>query len=67
MKTDCQFLHGFTLGVISGEKHVLIDSTNDLYASKVIRENMDIKTHYEKMYLEKGIPITYLRFLLNKY
>ena len=67
LKTDCQFLHGFTLGVISGEKHVLIDSTNDLYASKVIRENMYIKTHYEKMYLEKGIPITYLRFLLNKY
>ena len=65
LKTDCQFLHGFTLGVIIAEKYILEDSTLDLYASKIAREHMEIKTHYEQIYLDKGKPITYLRFKLK--
>jgi len=65
LKTDSQFLHGFTLGVIAGEQHILEDSTNDLYNSRVKRKHMEIKTHYEKIYLDKGIPITYLKFHLR--
>ena len=65
LKTDSQFLHGFTLGVITGEKYILEDSTFDLYGSKIAREHMEIKTHYEKIYLAKGMPITYLRFRLK--
>ena len=65
LKTDSQFLHGFTLGVISGEKHILEDSTHDLYGSAVLRDHMEIKTHYEKIYLDKGLTITYLRFQLK--
>jgi len=62
LKTDSQFLHGFTLGVIISKGHKLEDSTHDLYASPMVREHMEIKTHYEQIYLDKGIPITYLRF-----
>ena len=65
LKTDSQFLHGFTLGVIAGENHILEDATEDLYNSNQQREHMDIKTHYEKIFLKKGLPITYLRFKLN--
>ena len=65
LKTDSQFLHGFTLGVITGEGHILEDSTHDLYNSKVAREHMEIKTYYEKMYLDQGMPITYLKFRLR--
>jgi len=65
LKTDSQFLHGFTMGVIAGEQYVLEDSTTDLYGSPLKREHMEIKTHYEKIYLEKGIPITYLSFRLK--
>jgi len=65
LKTDSQFLHEFTLEIITGEKHILEDSTHDLYGSPIIREHMEIKTHYEKIYLEKGMPITYLRFRLK--
>jgi len=65
LKTDSQFLHGFTLGVIAGENHFLEDSTNDLYNDAIKREHMEIKTHYEQIYLNKGLPITYLRFRLN--
>ena len=65
LKTDSQFLHGFTLGVISGKGHNLEDSTNDLYNSPVKRQHMEIKTHYEQIYLNKGLPITYLKFRLK--
>ncbi len=65
LKTDSQFLHGFTLGVVASKKYILEDSTHDLYNSRVERDHMEIKTHYEKMFLEKGMPITYLRFRLS--
>ena len=65
LKTDSHFLHGFTLGIITGENHILEDSTHDLYRSPVEREHMEIKTHYEQIYLDKGLPITYLRFRLK--
>jgi hypothetical protein len=42
-----------------------MDSTNDLYSSEVERDNLDIKTYYEKIFLSKGMPITYLKFILN--
>ena len=66
LKTDSQFLHGFTLGVIASAKHFLEDSTHDLYDSSVSRDHMEIKTHYEQIYLDKGMPITYLRFRLKQ-
>ena len=66
LKTDSQFLHGFTLGVITAKGHKLEDSTHDLYGSPMIREHMEIKTHYEQIYLDKGMPITYLRFKLAR-
>ena len=65
LKTDSQFLHGFTLGIITGENHILEDSTHDLYTSPVKRKHMEIKTHYEQIYLDRGLPITYLRFRLK--
>ena len=33
LKTDNQFLHGFTLGLITGENHILEDITHDFYNS----------------------------------
>jgi len=65
LKTDSQFLHGFTLGVIAAAGHILEDSTNDLYNDDTKREHMEIKTHYEQIYLDKGLPITYLKFRLK--
>ena len=65
LKTDSQFLHGYTLGIITGKNHILEDSTHDLYTSPVEREHMEIKTHYEQIYLDRGLPITYLRFRLK--
>jgi len=65
LKTDSHFLHAFTLGVIAGENHQLHDSTNDLYNCNVERDNMDIKTYYETIFLNMNKAITYLAFSLN--
>ena len=65
LKTDSQFLHGFTLGVIASQGYEIEETTNDIYSSYLEKECMGITTHYEKIYLEKGIPITYLRFRLK--
>ncbi len=62
LKTDSQFLHGFTLGVIASRANQLHESTHNLYQSKVSIKNSDIKTHYEQLFLDKNIPITYLCF-----
>ena len=66
LKTDSQFLHGYTLGIIQGYQHFLEDAEHDIYNAILERENMDIKTHYEKLFLEKNMPISYLRFRLKK-
>ena len=66
LKTDSQFLHGYTLGIIQGHQHFLEDAEHDVYNAVLERENMDIKTHYEKLFLEKNMPISYLRFRLKK-
>ena len=66
LKTDSQFLHGYTLGIIEGHQHHLEDAEHDIYNAVLQRENMEIKTHYEQLFLEKNMPITYLRFRLKK-
>ena len=62
LKTDSSFLYGYTLGIIEGENYQLLDSTNDVYGVHQTREDMDIKTHYEKIFLDKGTSITYIKF-----
>lgn len=66
LKTDSQFLHGYTLGIIEGHQHHLEDAEHDIYNAVLKRENMEIKTHYEKLFLAKNMPISYLRFRLQK-
>ncbi|MBL6657433.1 MAG: tRNA (guanosine(46)-N7)-methyltransferase TrmB [Flavobacteriales bacterium] len=65
LKTDSQFLHGYTLGIIEGNQRVLEDAEHDIYNAQLQRPDMSIKTHYENLFLDKDMPITYLRFRLQ--
>ena len=65
LKSDSQFLHGYTLGIIEGHQHHLEDAEHDIYNAQLKRSNLEIKTHYEKLFLEKDMPINYLRFRLG--
>ncbi len=65
LKTDNLPFYDYTLEIIKGEGHELLMCTQDLYHSELTDPSLlSIKTHYEKMFLEQGIPITYLKFRL---
>lgn len=66
LKTDSILLHESTLEVIQEGGHRLLEANNDIYNSEktVDEEITSIKTFYESQFLAKGMPITYLKFLL---
>ena len=66
LKTDCEFLHGYALGLIDGLKLKIINSNHDIYSNNNAPEDaINIKTHYEKIFLSKNKKITYLSFALK--
>lgn len=68
LKTDSEFLHGYTLGVLQMLGHEILISNHDVYnpSNKSIPEEVTkIKTYYESKFLEEGKLITYIRFKLN--
>lgn len=66
LKTDSQLLHEYTLEVIEEGKHNLLFKTDNLYAAPENKNDpiLGIQTFYESMFLEQGMPITYLKFKL---
>lgn len=66
LKTDSEFMHGYTLGLLHGEGHEVLHASHDVYKLKSSPEEVtSTQTFYEKQYLEKGKPITYIKFKLN--
>ena len=66
LKTDSQFLHGYTLGILEGLGFEILDSCYDVDRQKPDDELLKIRTNYEGIFREKGLPITYIKFQLNK-
>ena len=66
LKTDSRMLFDYTLDVIRDGGHKLGFSTTDLYSEKGLEEPLiqQVRTYYENMFLEQGLPIHYLRFRL---
>jgi len=63
LKTDSEFMHGYTLGLLHGAGHEVLYANHDVYKNGgAPKEVLDIQTFYENQYLEKGKPITYIRF-----
>ncbi len=66
LKTDSEFMHGYTLGLLHGEGHEIIYAHHDIYKNEYSpKEAREIQTFYEKQYLEQEKPITYIRFAIN--
>lgn len=66
LKTDSEFMHGYTLGLLEGLGHDILYSHHDIYVNhEAPQDVVGIQTFYEKQYLEKGKSITYLKFKLN--
>ena len=63
LKTDSEFMHGYTLGILQGLGLDIIYANHDVYKNEGSpTEVLNIQTFYEKQYLEKGKPITYIQF-----
>ncbi|CAM1349664.1 MULTISPECIES: tRNA (guanosine(46)-N7)-methyltransferase TrmB [Tenacibaculum] len=63
LKTDSEFMHGYTLGLLHGEGHEILHANHDVYKDYYSPEEVTgTQTFYEKQYLEKGKPITYVKF-----
>lgn len=66
LKTDSEFMHGYTLGLLHGEGHEIIHANHNVYKNEGAPEEVtSTQTFYEKQYLQVGKPITYIRFKLN--
>ena len=63
LKTDSEFMHGYTLGLLSGLGELIEYANHDVYENHgAPKEVTEIQTFYEKQYLEEEKPITYIRF-----
>lgn len=66
LKTDSEFMHGYTLGLLHGEGHEVIQANHNVYKNEYSpKEVTAIQTFYEKQYLEQGKPITYVQFRIK--
>ncbi|MDR1581911.1 MAG: tRNA (guanosine(46)-N7)-methyltransferase TrmB [Prevotellaceae bacterium] len=66
LKTDSRILYDYTLDVINKNRFTLLSSYTDISAQNPNDELLSIKTFYETQYSAKGIPVTYLKFLIEK-
>ena len=66
LKTDSRQLHDYTLAVLKSSGVIPESADNNIYRSgEPDDENLTLKTFYEKMFLDEGKPITYIRFRIN--
>lgn len=66
LKTDSEFMHGYTLGLLHGEGHEVLYANHHVYKNEgspaVVTE---IQTFYEQQYLEHDKAITYIQFRIK--
>ena len=66
LKTDSEFMHGYTLGLLHGLGHEVEYANHDVYRQEGSPEQVtEIQTYYEETYLAKDKAITYIRFKIN--
>jgi tRNA (guanine-N7-)-methyltransferase len=67
LKTDSEFLHGYTLGLLQGMSISPLFSNHDIYKNhNAPKEVINIQTHYESIYLKEKKKISYLSFKFNE-
>lgn len=66
LKTDSEYMHGYTLGLLQGLGLPIDYANHDVYKNAgAPPEVLEIQTFYENQYLAQNKPITYLRFRFN--
>ena len=65
LKTDSQHLYNYTNAVVDNYGLTCNVANGDIYGSGYADERLSIKTAYEMMFLQRGLPITYTQFSLD--
>ncbi|PTX59264.1 tRNA (guanine-N(7)-)-methyltransferase [Kordia periserrulae] len=66
LKTDSEFMHGYTLGLLHGAGHEVLYANHDVYKNEGSpAEVTEIQTFYESQYLEVNKAITYIHFKIK--
>lgn len=66
LKTDSEFMHGYTLGLLHGAGHEVLYANHNVYKQEGSPDEVTaIQTFYESQYLEKNKAITYIRFKIK--
>ncbi|MDG1398321.1 MAG: tRNA (guanosine(46)-N7)-methyltransferase TrmB [Polaribacter sp.] len=66
LKTDSEFMHGYTLGLLQGAGHEILYANHNVYNNAgAPKEVIETQTFYENQYLKVGKPITYIQFKLK--
>ncbi|WP_298364046.1 tRNA (guanosine(46)-N7)-methyltransferase TrmB [uncultured Lutibacter sp.] len=66
LKTDSEFMHGYTLGLLHGAGHEVLYAHHDIYKNYHAPEEVtSTQTFYESQYLEVNKPITYIKFKIR--
>lgn len=66
LKTDNSELYNFTKKVVKNNDLEVLSATDDLYSGDFSDDILSIRTHYEKIFLKKGLKINYISFRLEK-
>jgi tRNA (guanine-N7-)-methyltransferase len=66
LKTDSEFMHGYTLGLLHGLGYEVIYANHNIYKNEgAPAEVTGIQTFYESQYLEVNKSITYIQFRIK--
>lgn len=66
LKTDSEFLHGYTLGLLQGMGCEILTAHHNIYGAPEYTTDTpllrEIQTYYESLFSKKGKTITYIKF-----
>jgi len=65
LKTDSNFQYSYTHALVYLNQFEVLAETDNLYESDILTEILQVKTFYEKQWLDRGITIKYIAFKLN--
>ena len=69
LKTDSEFLHGYTLGLLQGLGYEILTAHHDISGAPEYEPNTpllrEVRTYYEELFSAKGKTITYIKFRIH--
>lgn len=64
LKTDSNFMFTYTKYMVEKNQFPVEFMTEDLYHSGLVDDILNIKTYYEQQWLDRGLSIKYMKFML---